>query len=42
MCAGRVAGELSRADASQERILDLATRFGHGAAQDDQRKATTA
>jgi ribose transport system ATP-binding protein len=41
MCAGTIAGELSRADASQERILDLATRFGHGAAQDDRRKATT-
>jgi ribose transport system ATP-binding protein len=31
MCEGRIAGELSREEASQERILDLATRFGHGA-----------
>ena len=44
MCAGTIAGELSRQDASQERILDLATRFGHGAAPDNdsKAKATTA
>jgi len=31
MCAGRIAGELHRGEATQERILDLATRF-HDAA----------
>jgi ABC-type sugar transport system ATPase subunit len=29
MCEGRMTGELSRGEATQERILDLATRFGH-------------
>jgi ribose transport system ATP-binding protein len=29
MCEGRVSGELTRTDATQERILDLATKFGH-------------
>jgi ABC-type sugar transport system ATPase subunit len=29
MCEGRIAGELSRAEATQEKILDLATRFSH-------------
>jgi ribose transport system ATP-binding protein len=38
LCAGTIAGELSRTEASQERILDLATRFGHGPAKDGSRK----
>ena len=34
MCAGVVSGELSRAEATQERILNLATRFGHATKQE--------
>ena len=34
MCAGVVSGELSRAEATQERILILATRFGHARPQE--------
>lgn len=47
MCAGSIAGELSRAQATQERILDLATRFkpGHSTppeeTQDPKQKETT-
>jgi ribose transport system ATP-binding protein len=29
MCEGRIAGELGRSEATQEKILDLATRFSH-------------
>jgi ABC-type sugar transport system ATPase subunit len=29
MCEGRIAGEMTRAEATQEKILDLATRFSH-------------
>lgn len=35
MCGGTISGELSRDEASQERILDLATRFGHAGASHD-------
>jgi len=41
MCSGSTAGELTREDASQERILDLATRFGHGNAVDKTMKVST-